>query len=53
MYRGMHHPTDLLGAAILTTLWVGLLWWVIRPNATPPATAAEAVDEPRRAEVPA
>ena len=23
MYRGMHHPTDVLGAAILTTLWVG------------------------------
>ena len=33
MYRGMHHPTDVLGAAILTALWVGLLWWVIRPNA--------------------
>jgi undecaprenyl-diphosphatase len=32
MYRGMHHPTDLLGAALLATLWVGLLWWVIRPN---------------------
>ncbi|MBQ1047483.1 phosphatase PAP2 family protein [Micromonospora sp. C51] len=37
MYRGMHHPTDLLGPAILTALWVGLLWWVLRPNmrATP------------------
>ncbi|WBB93296.1 phosphatase PAP2 family protein [Verrucosispora sp. WMMC514] len=35
MYRGMHHPTDLLGAAILTALWVGLLWWVLRPNARP------------------
>jgi undecaprenyl-diphosphatase len=32
MYRGMHHPTDVLGAVILTALWVGLLWWVIRPN---------------------
>ncbi|WBB48549.1 phosphatase PAP2 family protein [Verrucosispora sp. WMMA2044] len=32
MYRGMHHPTDLLGAAMLTALWVGLLWWVLRPN---------------------
>ncbi|MCA2217684.1 phosphatase PAP2 family protein [Jidongwangia harbinensis] len=38
MYRGMHHPTDLLGAAILTTLWIGLLWWVLRPNEKP-ATA--------------
>ncbi|MEV6488051.1 phosphatase PAP2 family protein [Actinoplanes sp. NPDC051633] len=34
MYRGMHHPTDVLGAAILTALWVGLVWWVIRPTAT-------------------
>jgi undecaprenyl-diphosphatase len=33
MYRGMHHPTDVLGAAVLTTVWIGLLWWVIRPNA--------------------
>jgi len=32
MYRGMHHPTDLLGAAILTALWAGLLWWALRPN---------------------
>jgi undecaprenyl-diphosphatase len=37
MYRGMHHPTDLLGAALLTTLWVGLLWWVLRPNVRPAA----------------
>ncbi|MEV4759964.1 phosphatase PAP2 family protein [Micromonospora sp. NPDC049559] len=33
MYRGMHHPTDLMGAVLLGTLWVGLLWWVVRPNA--------------------
>ncbi|MEG3636981.1 phosphatase PAP2 family protein [Micromonospora palythoicola] len=33
MYRGMNHPTDLLGAVILTALWVGLLCWVLRPNA--------------------
>ena len=32
MYRGMHHPTDVLGAAVLTALWLTLLWWVIRPN---------------------
>ena len=25
MYRGMHHPTDLLGAVLLTTLWILLL----------------------------
>ena len=32
MYRGMHHPTDLLGASVLTALWVVLLWWVLRPE---------------------
>ncbi len=32
MYRGMHHPTDFMGAILLTTLWVGLLYWVVRPN---------------------
>lgn len=33
MYRGMHHPTDFLGAILLGALWIGLLYWVIRPNA--------------------
>ncbi|MET0495600.1 MAG: phosphatase PAP2 family protein [Actinoplanes sp.] len=33
MYRGMHHPTDVLGAAILTACWITLLWWTVRPNA--------------------
>lgn len=32
MYRGMHHPTDFMGAILLTTLWIGLLYWVVRPN---------------------
>ncbi|GGK81215.1 phosphatase PAP2 family protein [Mangrovihabitans endophyticus] len=39
MYRGMHHPSDALGAALLTACWVGLLWWVVRPQAEAPATA--------------
>jgi undecaprenyl-diphosphatase len=33
MYRGMHHPSDFAGALVLTALWIGLLYWVIRPNA--------------------
>jgi undecaprenyl-diphosphatase len=33
MYRGMHHPSDAAGALLLTLLWVGLLYWVVRPNA--------------------
>ncbi|MEH0841944.1 phosphatase PAP2 family protein [Micromonospora sp. CPCC 205711] len=33
MYRGMHHPTDFMGAILLSALWIGLLYWVVRPNA--------------------
>nr|MDT0656643.1 phosphatase PAP2 family protein [Micromonospora sp. DSM 115978] len=33
MYRGMHHPSDFAGAILLTALWIGLLYWVVRPNA--------------------
>jgi undecaprenyl-diphosphatase len=33
MYRGMHHPSDVAGALLLTALWVSLLVWVVRPNA--------------------
>ncbi|GAB3974942.1 hypothetical protein GCM10027615_41410 [Plantactinospora veratri] len=33
MYRGMHHPSDFAGATLLTALWIGLLWLVVRPNA--------------------
>jgi membrane-associated phospholipid phosphatase len=33
MYRGMHHPSDVAGALLLTVLWLTLLYWVIRPNA--------------------
>jgi membrane-associated phospholipid phosphatase len=51
MYRGEHHPTDVLGAALLTALWLTLLWWTIRPNAnvrtmTEAAAEAEAAHEP-------
>jgi undecaprenyl-diphosphatase len=39
MYRGMHHPSDVFGALVLTALWIGLLTWVVRPNAVDaPAT---------------
>lgn len=39
MYRGEHHPTDALGALLLTACWVTLLVTVVRPNAD--ARAAE------------
>jgi undecaprenyl-diphosphatase len=44
MYRGMHHPTDLLGASLLTAAWIGVLYWVMRPNAAA-ETASEAAAE--------
>lgn len=33
MYRGEHHPTDVLGAMILATLWLSTLWIAVKPNA--------------------
>jgi membrane-associated phospholipid phosphatase len=32
MYRGMHHPTDVLGAAVLTAGWLTVLWFTVRPS---------------------
>ncbi|GLW32505.1 phosphatase PAP2 family protein [Actinoplanes regularis] len=47
MYRGMHHPTDVLGACLLAAAWLGTLWFVIRPN-THAVTATEAAVENRQ-----
>ncbi|MEV6304019.1 phosphatase PAP2 family protein [Actinoplanes sp. NPDC051861] len=44
MYRGMHHPTDMMGAALLTAAWITVLWFTIRPNAHA-ETASEAAVE--------
>ncbi|MEV6595742.1 phosphatase PAP2 family protein [Actinoplanes sp. NPDC051346] len=33
MYRGMHHPTDVLGAMLLTAGWLTVLYFSVRPNA--------------------
>jgi undecaprenyl-diphosphatase len=32
MYRGMHHPTDVLGSLILAALWLLAVYRAIRPN---------------------
>jgi len=32
MYRGEHHPTDVLGALILAACWLTLLLWTLKPN---------------------
>ncbi|BCJ41961.1 hypothetical protein GCM10010168_88570 [Actinoplanes ianthinogenes] len=47
MYRGMHHPTDVLGAMLLTAAWLTVLWWTVRPNARA-VTATEAARESRQ-----
>lgn len=33
LYRGMHYPTDVMGAVLLAAIWMTLLWWVVRPDA--------------------
>ncbi len=48
MYRGMHHPTDVVGAMILASLLLSLVYLVIRPNAgitRPNLASAEAEAE--------
>jgi membrane-associated phospholipid phosphatase len=32
MYRGEHHPTDVLGACLLAACWLSVLYWTVRPN---------------------
>lgn len=32
MYRGMHHPTDVLGSVVLAAIWVMAAYVAIRPN---------------------
>jgi undecaprenyl-diphosphatase len=34
MYRGEHHPTDVLGALILSACWLSVLVWTLRPGPT-------------------
>jgi undecaprenyl-diphosphatase len=45
MYRGMHHPTDLLGSLILAACWLAAMLYLIRPNI---ATVAAARTRPER-----
>jgi undecaprenyl-diphosphatase len=37
MYRGMHHPTDILGSMVLSALWLSAVYWLVKPNADLPA----------------
>ncbi|HEY2791298.1 MAG TPA: phosphatase PAP2 family protein [Micromonosporaceae bacterium] len=33
MYRGEHHPTDVLGSLVFAALWIPALYLLLRPNA--------------------
>jgi undecaprenyl-diphosphatase len=33
MYRGEHHPTDILGSLVFAALWLTATCWLIQPNA--------------------
>ncbi|HEX6498081.1 MAG TPA: phosphatase PAP2 family protein [Micromonosporaceae bacterium] len=43
LYRGMHHPTDLLGSVLLAACWVPLVYRVVQPCADEPAELRWAV----------
>jgi undecaprenyl-diphosphatase len=49
VYRGMHHPTDiLLGSLVLSALWVTATWWLIRPNRDTAQSQASAREHERQ-----
>jgi hypothetical protein len=35
MYRGEHHPTDILGSLLFSALWLTAAYLLIRPNRRP------------------
>jgi undecaprenyl-diphosphatase len=32
LYRGMHHPTDVLGSVLLAACWLTATSYFVRPN---------------------
>jgi len=42
LYRGMHHPTDLLGAVLLAAGWLVAMVYLVRPNCDLRAVAGAA-----------
>jgi membrane-associated phospholipid phosphatase len=47
MYRGEHHPTDILGSLLFAALWLTATYLLIKPNADRDAQAR--AGRPRRA----
>jgi undecaprenyl-diphosphatase len=48
MYRGEHHPTDILGSLLFAALWLTAAYLLIRPNSDGRAQAAPAIRRGRR-----
>jgi undecaprenyl-diphosphatase len=55
MYRGEHHPTDALGAALLAACWLSVLYWTVlredhdvesAPRGRQPAAVDRRLDQP-------
>jgi undecaprenyl-diphosphatase len=52
LYRGEHHPTDVLGSLIFAAIWVPVIYRLVQPNerrddGPPPSAPQEAVDAGR------
>jgi len=43
MYRGEHHPTDILGSLLFSALWLTAAYLLIRPNSDGRARSAPAI----------
>jgi undecaprenyl-diphosphatase len=48
MYRGEHHPTDILGSLLFSALWLTAATVLIRPSSDGRAQAAPATHGGRR-----
>ena len=45
MYRGEHHPTDILGSLLFAGLWLTATTLLIKPNADDPARSPAVADQ--------
>jgi undecaprenyl-diphosphatase len=34
LYAGAHHPTDVIGSVLLSSIWTAIAWWVVQPVST-------------------
>jgi undecaprenyl-diphosphatase len=48
IYRGEHHPTDILGSLLFAAFWLTAASVLIRPNAGGPAQARPAASSGQR-----